>query len=205
TRERAVLDPSLPDVLQKVRDDITRLRQWGFELIKHDYTTFDVFGRWGFQMGSALTRDGWTFASGSNRTTAEIIDALYATIREAAGESLLIGCNTISHLSAGRFEICRIGDDTSGTEWPRTRKMGVNSLAFRGVQHGAFYAADADCVGVTNAVPWSFNRQWLDLVARSGTATFVSVAPDALGTEQRRDLRTALAIAAARQPLGAPL
>ena len=204
-RERAVLDPSVPEVLQKVADDIARLRQWGFELIKHDYTTFDVFGRWGFQMGSALTRDGWTFAAGSDRTTTERIDALYRTIRAAAGECLLIGCNTVSHLSAGQFEICRIGDDTSGTEWARTRKMGVNTLAFRGAQHGAFYVADADCVGVTNAVPWALNRQWLDLLARSGTMLFVSLAPDALGAPERRDLRSALALAATRHDLGEPL
>ncbi len=94
-----------------------------------------------------------------------MIDDLYRTIRQAAGDSLVIGCNTVSHLSAGHFEICRVGDDTSGTEWPRTRKMGVNTLAFRGPQHGAFYVADADCVGVTNAVPWSLTRQWLDLLA----------------------------------------
>jgi alpha-galactosidase len=204
-RDRNVLDPSVPEVREKVTTDIARLRQWGFELIKHDYTTFEIFGRWGFQMGSALTRDGWTFASGADRTTAEVIDALYGTIRAAAGETLVIGCNTVSHLSAGHFEICRVGDDTSGTEWGRTRKMGVNTLAFRGAQHGAFYVADADCVGVTNAVPWAFNRQWLDLLARSGTMLFVSLAPDALGAEQRRDLRDALALAAVRQPLAEPL
>jgi alpha-galactosidase len=204
-RDPKVLDPSVPDVRQKVAADIARLRGWGFELVKHDYTTYDVFGRWGFQMGTALTRDGWTFATGPSRTTAEVIAELYATIREAAAQSLVIGCNTVSHLSAGRFELCRVGDDTSGTEWARTRKMGVNTLAFRGVQHGAFYVADADCVGVTNAVPWNLTRQWLDLVARSGTTTFVSLAPDALGTEQRRDLRAALALAAAPQPLGEPL
>jgi alpha-galactosidase len=111
----------------------------------------------------------------------------------------------VSHLSAGHFEICRVGDDTSGTDWSRTRKMGVNTLAFRGPQHGAFCVADADCVGVTTAVPWSFNRQWLDLLARSGTMLFVSLAPDALGADQRRDLREALALAASPQPLGEPL
>ena len=186
-------------------DDVARLRAWGFDLIKHDYTTFDLFGRWGFQMGTALTRDGWTFAGGPGRTTAEIISGLYETIREAAGDALIIGCNSVSHLSAGVFEICRIGDDTSGTAWARTRKMGVNTLAFRGVQHDAFYAADADCVGVTNAIPWELNRQWLDLVARSGTALFVSLAPDAVGAAQARDLRAALARAARTQPLGEPL
>lgn len=201
----AVLDPTIPEVSRKIADDIARLRAWGFDLIKHDYTTFDVLGRWGFQMGAAMTRDGWTFASGPSRTTAEVIDSLYATIAEAVGDGLAIGCNTVSHLSAGRFAICRIGDDTSGTDWSRTRKMGVNSLAFRGAQHGAFYVADPDCVGVTNSVPWEFNRQWLDLLARSGTMLFVSLAPDALGTEQRRDLKTALALAAAKQPLAEPL
>jgi alpha-galactosidase len=118
---------------------------------------------------------------------------------------LIIGCNTVSHLSAGHFQICRIGDDTSGTEWARTRKMGVNALAFRGVQHGAFYAVDPDCVGVTAAVPWAYNRRWLDLLARSGTMLFVSLAPDALGAEERRDVRAALAIAARAEPLGEPL
>lgn len=204
-RDRAFLDPSVPEVLHKVADDITRIRQWGFELIKHDYTTYDVFGRWGMQMGAAMTRDGWTFSSGAAHTTAEVIDDLYRTIRAAAGDGVVIGCNTVSHLSAGHFELCRVGDDTSGTEWSRTRKMGVNTLAFRGAQHGAFYVADADCVGVTNAIPWSLNRQWLDLLGRSGTTLFVSLAPDALGDEQRRDLRTALALAAAPQPLGEPV
>jgi alpha-galactosidase len=174
-------------------------------MIKHDYTTFDIFGRWGFQMGAALTRDGWAFAGGADRTTAEVIGALYGTIRTAAAGSLVIGCNTVSHLSAGRFEICRIGDDTSGTEWPRTRRMGVNSLAFRGVQHGGFYVADPDCVGVTRAVPWTLTRQWLDLVARSGTMLSVSIAADAIGAAERRDLRAALALAAVRQPVGEPL
>lgn len=204
-RARAFLDPTVPEARDKISADCARLRQWGFELIKHDYTTFDLFGRWGYQMGSALTNDGWTFAAGASRTTAEVINELYRTIRAASGESLIIGCNTVSHLSAGHFDICRVGDDTSGTDWPRTRKMGVNTLAFRGPQHGAFYVADADCVGVTTAVPWSFNRQWLDLLSRSGTMLFVSLAPDALGADQRRDLKAAFALAAAPHPLAEPL
>jgi alpha-galactosidase len=204
-REPKSLDPTVPDVLHKVTEDISRLRAWGYRLIKHDYTSFDLFGRWGFQMGASLTRDGWKFAEGPRRTTAEIIAELYRTIRAAAGDALIIGCNTVSHLSAGVFELCRVGDDTSGTEWARTRKMGVNTLAFRGPQQGAFYVADADCVPVTRAVSWSLNRQWLDLVARSGTTLFVSLEPEALGAEQRRDLKLALALAAQPHPLAEPL
>jgi alpha-galactosidase len=203
-RDHGVLDPTVPEVQEKIASDVRRIGSWGFELVKHDYTTFDIFGRWGFQMGTDLTRGKWTFAAGAATTTAEVVSSLYGTIRAAAGENMVIGCNTVSHLSAGRFDLCRIGDDTSGTDWSRTRKMGVNSLAFRGVQHGAFYAADADCVGVTNAIPWTFNRQWLDLLAQSGTTLFVSLAPDALGAQQRKDLRSALALAAARRPLAEP-
>lgn len=204
-RDRAILDPTIDSTRAKIAADIARLRQWGYELIKHDYSTFDVFGRWGSTMGDALTRDGWTFAQGAKHTTAEVINDLYRAIRMAAGDALVIGCNTVSHLSAGVFDICRIGDDTSGREWARTRKMGVNTLAFRGAQHGAFYVADADCVGVTTAIPWSLNRQWLDLLSRSGTMLFVSLAPDALTDEAKRDLKTALARAATTQPLGEPL
>lgn len=204
-RDRNTLDPTVAGVREKVAADIARLRAWGCAMIKHDYSTYDIFGRWGSQMGSALTRDGWTFAEGPRRTSAEVIGELYRTIRTAAGDVTIIGCNTVSHLSAGVFDACRIGDDTSGTEWARTRMMGVNTLAFRGVQQGAFYTADADCVGVTNAIPWALNREWLDLVSRSGTMLFVSLAPDALGADQKRDLRAALTIAAKPQPLGEPL
>jgi alpha-galactosidase len=204
-RDRNMLDPTVAGVNEKVSADISRLREWGCAMIKHDYSTYDIFGRWGNQMGSALTRDGWAFAEGPKRTSAEVIGELYGTIRTAAGDTTIIGCNTVSHLSAGVFDVCRIGDDTSGTEWARTRKMGVNTLAFRGAQHGAFYTADADCVGVTNAIPWALNREWLDLVSRSGTMLFVSLAPDALGSDQKRDLRAALAMAATPQPLGEPL
>lgn len=213
-RRADVLDPSVPGVLERVAADVARLRGWGYELIKHDFSTYDVLGRWGSQMGPDLTAGNWTFAAGPTRTTAEVLDGLYAAIRRGAGDgpdgspaggALVIGCNTVSQLSAGRFELTRAGDDTSGHEWARTRKMGVNTLAFRAVQHGAFYAVDADCVGVTTAIPWALNRQWLDLLARSGTPLFVSLAPDALGAEQRRDLRAALAQAARPQPLGEPL
>lgn len=156
-------------------------------------------------MGSALTRDGWKFAEGPSRTTTEVIADLYRAVRAGAGDGIVIGCNTVSHLSAGVFELCRTGDDTSGTEWGRTRKMGVNTLAFRGPQQGAFYVADADCVPVTRKVLWSLNRQWLDAVARSGTTLFVSLEQEALGAEERRDLKAALTIAAEPQPLAEPL
>ena len=198
------LDPTIPEALDYMAASVAAIRGWGCELIKHDYSTFDVTGRWGFEMGPDLTDRGWHFQNRA-KTTAEIIVDLYRAIRRGAGDALLIGCNTIGHLAAGLVEAQRIGDDTSGQEWSRTRKMGVNTLAFRMAQHNTFFAADADCVPLTHAIPWNLTRQWLDLVARSGTALFVSADPAAITAEQKPVLKAALAAAARVQEPGAPL
>jgi alpha-galactosidase len=200
-----LLDPTIPEVRERIRNDVAGLVAWGYELVKHDFSTNDLLGRWGPRMGGSITDDGWAFSDRS-RTTAEVVLDLYKTIRAGAGErTILIGCNTMGHLAAGLFELQRIGDDTSGKQFDRTRRMGVNSLAFRGPQHGKFFAVDADCVGMTSAISWGSNRQWLDLLSRSGTPFFVSAAPDAIGAEQRKALREAFARAAVVQPLAEPL
>ncbi|HEY0074214.1 MAG TPA: hypothetical protein VGB77_08940 [Abditibacteriaceae bacterium] len=198
------LDPSVPEVLSLIAADVRQLVDWGYQVIKHDFSTYDIFGRWGFTMGHEITDANWSFADRS-RTSAEIIRQMYVTLREAAGDAVLIGCNVIGHLAAGLVEIQRTGDDTSGRDWERTRKMGINTLAFRMAQHETFFASDADCVGLTNQVPWHLNRQWLFLLARSGTPLFVSAAPDALGPEQKAALRDAFALAAQPQPAAEPL
>jgi alpha-galactosidase len=199
-----VMDPSIPEALEYIGASIATIRGWGYELIKHDYSTFDLTGRWGFQMGPDLTDAGWHFHD-RGKTTAEIVLDLYRAIRRGAGDAVLLGCNTIGHLAAGLVEAQRIGDDTSGREWSRTRKMGVNTLAFRMAQHNTFFAADADCVPVTSDIPWSLTRQWLDLVARSGTALFISVDPAAIQADHKPAIKAALAEAARTHPAAAPL
>ena len=199
-----VLDPSVPEALEHIRQNVRRIRGWGYDLIKHDFTTFELFGRWGFEMGVALTNSGWHFAARS-KTTAEVVLDLYRGIREAAGDALLIGCNTIGHLGAGLFELQRIGDDNSGRDWHRTRRMGVNTLAFRMPQHGTFFAADADCAPITSQVPWGLSKRWLDLLARSGTPLFVSADPKAIPADQRAAIKEALAAASRVQSRAEPL
>jgi alpha-galactosidase len=200
-----VLDISKPEVREYVKETVARFRTWGFDLIKHDYSTFDISDAWGRTAGAAPDAT-WAFAD-RTRTTAEILLDHYRSIREGAGDGVVIGCNTVSHLAAGIFEAQRIGDDTSGNDWDRTRKMGVNSLAFRAPQHGAFYAADADCVGLTKAgaIPWELTRQWLALVSKSGTPLFISFKKGSLTPEQETEVARALAIAARPQPLCEPL
>ena len=186
-----ILDPSLPETLNYISDDIKTLTGWGYQLIKHDYSTYDILGDWGNKLSFPVCRQGVHF-SDKSKTTSEIIKNLYRTIFEAAnGKALILGCNTIGHLGAGYMQLARTGDDTSGRDWERTKKMGVNTLAFRMPQHNVFFAADADCVGITPAVPWEKNRQWLDLLANSGTPLFISVAPGSLTKTQYAEIRKA--------------
>lgn len=185
------LDLTLPENLTLIQDDVARIRSWGYELIKHDFSTYDMFGKWGFEMGAELTDGNWHF-NDQTLTNAEIILRLYRTLRAGAGDAVLLGCNTMGHLGAGLFEIQRTGDDTSGRVWERTRRMGVNTLAFRLPQQGTFFASDADCAAHTEATPWEFDRQFLDLVARSGTALFISVDPRTIKSEQKAAFRAAL-------------
>jgi alpha-galactosidase len=204
--DQPILDPTIPENLERVNRYFKLYNEWTYEMVKFDFTTYDIFGKWGFEMiaDKRLTEPGWTMNDRS-KTNAEIVLVLYKTIREAAGDTNIIGCNTFSHLSAGLFELNRIGDDTSGHEWARTRKMGVNTLAFRGAQQGTFYAADGDCVGITPKVPWKKNRQWMELVARSGTPLFISAQPEATGPEQKSFIRECFALASRNLPVGEPL
>jgi alpha-galactosidase len=199
-----ILDPTIPENLERIAKNLKLYHQWGYEMVKHDFSSFDIFGRWGFQMKNEFTTPGWKFYDQS-RTNAEIMLDLYKTIRKSSGDMYIIGCNTMSHLSAGLFELNRTGDDTSGKEWARTRKMGVNTLAFRLPHHDTFYAADGDCVGLTKDVPWSKNKQWLQLLAESGAPLFISAETDFMGSEQKAAVKTAFAQAAKQQPVGEPI
>jgi len=190
-------DPTIPEAREKIGAKITEAVGWGFEMVKHDFSTYDLLGQWGFEMGPQPTLGGWSLYDRS-RTNAEVVSDLYELLRQGAGQGVVIdGCNTIGHLGQGYFDLQRSGDDTSGRQWERTRRMGVNTLAFRLPQHGTFFTLDADLIAVTEAIPWGLSRQWLELVARSGTATLLSIEPSALQPEQRSAIRDALQMAAA--------
>ncbi|MGB7593765.1 MAG: hypothetical protein WCD04_07760 [Terriglobia bacterium] len=89
------------------------------------------------------------------------------------------------------------GDDNSGCVWDRTRRMGINTLAFRLPQHDAFFVQDADCMGISAATPWEANRHWLDLLAHSGTALFVPPGEGSRVPEHAQAIREAFQLSAA--------
>jgi alpha-galactosidase len=199
-KERArefAYDPTIPEAQEKILAKLRQVTTWGYEMVKHDFSTYELLGQWGFEMGPQPTLPGWSLHDRS-RTNAEVIAHLYALLRETAGQQVLLeGCNTVAHLGQGIFDLQRTGDDTSGRLWERTRRMGVNTLAFRLPQHRTFHIQDADIVGITEDIPWEMNRQWLEVLAHSGTATIVAPGPPSRGPEQRAALREAFKIAAA--------
>lgn len=184
-------DPTIPEALASVIAVAREACDWGFDLIKHDFTTFELFGLWGSQMGASPTQGDWHFNNRS-QTNAEIVKTLYRALRGTCGENrVILGCNTIGHLSVGIFDASRTGDDVSGHDWERTRRTGVNTLALRLPQHRIFHRVDADCVPFTLEVPWSMTRQWLQVVAESGTVLLISPDPRAVGDDQKRAIREA--------------
>jgi alpha-galactosidase len=190
-RDGKYLDPSHPDTLNYIKNTLSMLRDWGYRFIKHDFSTFDTIGFWGFERKAEFAADGWHFYDRS-KTTAEIFVGLNKAIYEATkGRAVVLGCNVIGHLAAGAVHLNRTGDDTSGKEWERTKVMGVNTLAFRLAQNETFYMCDADCVGILkNYIPWDKNSQWLHLLSYSNTPLFVSCT-DKINPQQRAELSTA--------------
>jgi alpha-galactosidase len=204
--ERLYLDPTHPDVQNYIRADIERIREWGYELIKHDFSQCDMFGHFGWDLNGAITNyKEWSFYD-KKKTGAEITLDFYRLIKETAGDIYILGSNTISHLSAGLVEISRTGTDTSGKCWSVTRMNGVNTLAFRMCQNDAFYKVDADCVGLmADNIPWKLNRQWLDLVSKSGSPLFVSMQPSVITPEIFEDLKKAFKINSVQENTAEPL
>jgi alpha-galactosidase len=81
----------------------------------------------------------------------------------------------------------------------------VRSEKLIGILHGIFHSADADWVGLTEKVPWENNRQWIQLLAKSGTPLFVSAQPSSAGPEQKSAIKECFALASRELPLGEPL
>lgn len=78
-------------------------------------------------------------------------------------------------------------------------------MGFRMIHHNTFYAADGDCVGLTKAVPWAKNKQWMQLLAESSAPLFISAQEEATGAEQKAYIKQSFAAAAKPMPVAEPL
>lgn len=188
------LDPSNPGVLEMVAKDVAMIRGWGYDLIKHDFTTIDT-------LNFAPGEDGdWHFYDRSI-TNCQMLKKLYRTIQHSAGEAVVIGCNTINHLVAGIHASQRSGDDTSGRSFEITRLNGGEAL-MRMPQNGTFFSVDPDCAAFTEMVDANLNLDFLEACAISGCVTLASVTPGILTPSQMSRIRNIYATAS-RGGLGA--
>lgn len=191
------LDPSKDEVLEYVAEMVSGISKDGYKMIKYDFTapdmlTADIYDE--IYLKENITDTGWQFDDNSV-TNAQIIKRLYKTVQKAAGDTLIMGCNTYNHLSAGIHQIQRSGLDTSGMNWQTTRKMGVNSLAFRLPQNNTFFITDPDCAAITKDVPTEMNLRFFELCAMSSTSLFISITPDLLKEKDEERLINAFKIA----------
>lgn len=203
-RDNGALDPSVPEALELVAEDVGRIAAWGYKLIKYDFVTRDILGSYYADCRSLLNDRGWSLQDRS-KTSAQCIKELYETIRKNSGNTILIGCNVIGHLAAGLIHIHRSGDDTSGRNYDRSIYMGIDALAFRLAQHKAFFDVDADCISITDKVPWDMSKRMLELYTKSGTPLFVSLSPDCATDEVMKELSKAFRFASEQKQQIEPL
>ena len=165
-----MLDATHPDVLNKVFRDVKTMVDWGFGLIKHDFTTYDTIGLFG------TLEDGNTHFYDNTITNCTMLKNLFKTIQSAAADNEVIGCNAANHLVAGIHSSQRSGHDTSGNSFEITRIAGAASL-IRLPQNNTFFSVDPDCAAFTNRVPIDINLDFLEVCANSGLVTLASVTP----------------------------
>ena len=183
-----ILDPSHPYTLELVREDVARIRSWGYDLIKHDFTTYDTVRRV-FDVNAGLP----AFYD-KHHPTAYIMRELYRTIEDAAGGATVIGCNTFGHLAAGIHAVQRVGDDTSGRNWEVTRSDGIATLV-RLPQNNTFFSHDPDCAAFTDMVPHDANLDFLEAAAITGATTLASVTPHILSAASMARIRSIYKVA----------
>ena len=182
-----ILDPSHPYTLERVKNDARTLRDWGFDLIKHDFTTMDLCGH------GALTAHRCAYEIfkktmplyDKTRTNATILKDLYKAIQDGAGDADVIACNAVGHLAAGIHSIYRTGNDTSGRSVEWTLRYGLNTV-MRLPLNDALYRSDPDCAAFTDTVDPTLNLDFLEMCALTGMTTLASVTPDILSCADMR-------------------
>lgn len=189
-----ILDPSHPEVIEKVYNDAKKIRDWGYSIIKHDFTSIDATGNWNhaFSETPMVQPDRKFFDN--TKTTATILKNLYKTIQQGVGDADVIGCNVYGHLSAGIHSMQRVGGDTSGKAFEITRSQGINSM-MRLPTNNKFYLIDPDCAAFTKKVDFETNLNFLEMCALTDCTTIASVTPGILSDEQIKRVNKVFKIA----------
>lgn len=188
-----ILDPSHPEVIEKVYNDTKKIREWGYAIIKHDFTSIDMSGNWNHQIDTPIIQSNRRFYD-NTKTSATIIKNIYKTIQKGAGDADVIGCNVYGHLSAGIHSMQRVGGDTSGKAFEITRAQGINSM-MRLPMNKKFFLIDPDCPAFTKKVDIETNLDFLEMCALTDCTTIASVTPGILNDKQMKRINEIFKIA----------
>ena len=171
-----IMDPSHPATLEKVEGIASHLTDFGFGIIKHDFSCPDFFGTTpdSVHQSYLLTENRSYFDK--TKTNAMLIKELYRAIQRGAGDADIVACDTVPHLTAGIHSMMRVGADTSGRVYEWTKRQGVNSV-MRLPINNCFFRADFDCAAFTARVDEDINLDFLEMCAYTGTATIASATP----------------------------
>ena len=166
-----LLDPSLPEVVEHIRQNVRQAADWGFEMLRHVSSTTDAL--------QDVFRDPeapptWAFHD-QRLTNAEILTRLYRSIKEEMGGMVIYGEDVAGHLAAGLLHVFRATKDAPGYDWVRCRHNRINALAFRLCQNEKFYTIDAGPIDITPPLGWGDVKMLANLVSRSSTAMIVSL------------------------------
>ncbi len=164
------LDPSIPEVLEHIQENVRRAADWGFEMIRHISSTKDCLNDIFRNLNAPAD---WHFADQS-RTNAEILADFYRAIKSSAGDMVIYGEDVIGHLAAGLTHVCRVAQEAPNGEWLRGRHNRVNALAFRLCQNQNFFTIDAGTIEISARRKWQDIRALAELLANSDTAFFLS-------------------------------
>jgi hypothetical protein len=166
------MDISNPEVRQLVRRMVEKVvGQWGYQYLKYDFPSHDVYG----EFGPNLKEESTAHPSpvDQEKTTAESYREALGEIQAAAqGKAWTLACNSMMSLSLGAASSFRIGDDVG--DWERTTTYGVRSASARYFTNGILWSNDPDVLLVREPFTLEQAQMWASLIALSGGALFIS-------------------------------
>lgn len=199
--DRGQMDCSNPEVRLYVQHVLTMLtEEWGYEYVKYDFPSFDLFGEWGPKLFADHAAHQEPYDQ--SRTNIESCrDSLKIIAEAVRGKAHLLACNSVMPPTLGLAEVFRIGDDVG--DWNRTFTYGVKSVSARYYTNGAFWTNDPDCLLVREPFTMGQAQMWASLIALSGGAVFVSEYLSKLPLERIEILKKVMPVYRnLRQPYG---
>lgn len=196
--EKGQMDFSHPEVISSVRRLFqTIVDDWGYEYVKFDFPSYDLFGEW----GPKLFGDHAAHAEPHNQqvTMIQSYRSALQAIREATqGKAKLLACNSVMAPTLGDANVFRIGDDVG--DWSRTYQYGVKSAGARYYTNGITWTNDPDVLLVREPFTIEQARMWASLIVLSGGVVFISENFSQLPDERLEILKKAMPVYKNRGP-----